>query len=308
MADLGPDRRRHLGHGAGDQPARRPPGPLGRGGRARGAADAAGRVQLRLHGRGHAVRRPRPAGRAPAGARPARAGLGGRERDRRAGHRRRELRPRGRARRAARHRRGRAALDPVRQPRAQGLPVRVRLPGPAGHDHRRPQRLRRPGRRSAARWPGSTRSRPTSSSACPSPASRRRSATPRQSGIPYGAGPGEERVRRPDLHPAEPDHPPARHPAQAQPAARGRARQAGRRWSTTRSCAATRSGRRCGCCARRARSRCTCASRRRRCKWPCFYGIDFATRAELHRQRARRRGHPPLDRRRLARLRLAGRA
>ena len=44
----------------------------------------------------------------------------------------------------------------------------------------------RPGSRSAAGWPASTRPRPTWSSRCPSPARRPRSATPRQSGIPYG--------------------------------------------------------------------------------------------------------------------------
>ncbi len=48
-------------------------------------------------------------------------------------------------------------------------------------------------------------------------------------GHPVRAGPGEERLRRPDLHPAEPDHPPARDPAQAQPAARGHPRPAARR-------------------------------------------------------------------------------
>ena len=46
----------------------------------------------------------------------------------------------------------------------------------------------RPGSRSAAGWPESTRSRPTWSSRCPSRAPRPRSATPRQSGIPYGLG------------------------------------------------------------------------------------------------------------------------
>ena len=37
---------------------------------------------------------------------------------------------------------------------------------------------------------------------------------------PVRPGPGQELLRRTDVHPAEPDHPPARHPAQAQPAAR----------------------------------------------------------------------------------------
>ena len=43
---------------------------------------------------------------------------------------------------------------------------------------------------------------------------------------PVRPGPGQELLRRPDLHPAQPDHPPARHPAQAQPAARRDRRQA----------------------------------------------------------------------------------
>ncbi len=47
-----------------------------------------------------------------------------------------------------------------------------------------------------------------------------------ESGHPLRPGPGQELLRRPDLHRAEPDHPPARHPAQAQPAARGDPRQA----------------------------------------------------------------------------------
>ena len=57
-----------------------------------------GRLLLRLHGRAHPVRRPRPAGHPPAGPRPPRAGLGRGQRDRRPGHRRRQLHPRGRAR------------------------------------------------------------------------------------------------------------------------------------------------------------------------------------------------------------------
>ena len=68
-----------------------------------------GRLLAGLHGRDHAVRRARPAGRPAAGARPARARLGGRHRDRGARHRRRVVRPRGRARRADRDRRARPA-------------------------------------------------------------------------------------------------------------------------------------------------------------------------------------------------------
>ena len=40
------------------------------------------------------------------------------------------------------------------------------------------------------------------------------------SGIPYGQGLVKNSYVGPDVHPAEPDHPPARHPAEAEPAAR----------------------------------------------------------------------------------------
>ena len=69
-----------------------------------------GRLLLRLDERGHALRRPRPAGHPPAGARSPRPRLGRRQRGRRARHHRRQRGPRGRARRDDRHRRGRPAL------------------------------------------------------------------------------------------------------------------------------------------------------------------------------------------------------
>ena len=74
------------------------PRPHHRGGGARAAAHDQGRLLVRLHGRDHAVRRPRPAGHPAAGAGPARERLGGRQRGRRARHRRGPRRPRGRAR------------------------------------------------------------------------------------------------------------------------------------------------------------------------------------------------------------------
>ena len=104
-----------------------------------------GAFSLCLHGRAHALRRPRPAGHPPAGARPSGARLGGGLRDRRPGHLRRQLHPRDRARRDGRHRRERPAQHPLRRGPAQGLRLRVRLPGPPGHRHRRPQRLPLPG-------------------------------------------------------------------------------------------------------------------------------------------------------------------
>ena len=88
-------------------------------------------------------------------------GLGRGQRDRRAGHRRRHAGPRGRARRADRDRRGRGPVPAVRRARAARLPVRVRVPGPAGHHDRRARACRPPGWRSAASWPPSTRSRRT---------------------------------------------------------------------------------------------------------------------------------------------------
>ena len=57
------------------------------------------------------------------------------------------VRPRGRAGRADHHRRARACgRGTFARPQPQRLPVRVRLPGPAGHRHRRPQRAGHPGR------------------------------------------------------------------------------------------------------------------------------------------------------------------
>jgi hypothetical protein len=84
----------------------------------------------------------------------------------------------------------------------------------------RPQRARRARVEIGRQLAASTRSRPTSSSPSRSPAPRRRRLRPGV-GHPLRPGPGEERLRRPHVHPAVADDPPARHPAQAQPAARG---------------------------------------------------------------------------------------
>ena len=89
------------------------------------------------------------------------------------------------------------------------------------------------------------------------------SATRRRVGHPVRAGPGQELLRRPHVHPAVADHPPARHPAQAEPAAKRSSRASASWSSTTRSCAATPSARSSRCCARPAPPRCTCASRAR---------------------------------------------
>ncbi len=111
---------------------------------------------------------------------------------------------------------------------AQGLPVRVRLPRPPRHPHlgpADPQRARRDRPPPGPRLPG--RRRPGH----PRPRVRhpRRHRVRRGQRHPLRHGPGEELLRRPHVHPAEPDHPPARHPAQAEPAARRHRGQAPRR-------------------------------------------------------------------------------
>ncbi len=86
-----------------------------------------------------------------------------------------------------------------------------------------------PRRRSAARWPSRRRSTPTWSSRCRSRARPAAIGFAEQSGIPYGQGLVKNAyVGRTFIQPS-PDDPPARHPAQAQPAARGHPRQAARR-------------------------------------------------------------------------------
>ena len=110
------------------------------------------------------------------------------------------------------------AVAAVRGGRAQGLPVRVRLPGPAGHDDRRPGAARDPrgdraeagGRVPGVSGPGHSRARVRDS---------RRDRLCRGQRHPLRPGPGEELLRRADLHPAEPDHQEAWHQAETQPAA-----------------------------------------------------------------------------------------
>ena len=71
---------------------------------------------------------------------------------------------------------------------AQGLRVRVRLPGPPRHHDRRPQRPLDPRRGRPPAGHASTRSRPTSSSRCPSPGTPAAIGYAEASGIPYGLG------------------------------------------------------------------------------------------------------------------------
>ena len=186
---------------------------------------------------------------------------------------------------------------------AQGLPVRVRLPGPPRHHDRRAQRPRRPASRSDAGSPASTRSTPTWSSRCPESGTPAAIGYAQESGIPFGAGPGQERLRRPHVHPAVADHPAARHPAQAQPAARGhRGQAAGRRRRLDRArqhpararADAARGRRRRGARAHLQPAGEVAVLLRHRLRHPGRAG----------RQRAHGRRDPPVDRRRLARLRL----
>ena len=173
-----------------------------------------------LHGRADALRRARPAGHPPAGARPPEHGwvvasetaaldiVGATFV--------REVEP---GELIAIDEDGRA-LQPVRRGPTQGLPVRVRLRGPARHLDRRPQRAGHPGRRrppARPRAPG--RGRPGH----PDARVRHPGRDRLRRGVRHPVRPGlrEELLRRPHVHPALPDHPPARHPAQAQPAARG---------------------------------------------------------------------------------------
>ena len=97
---------------------------------------------------------------------------------------------------------------------------------------------------------------------------------------PVRPGPGQELLRRPDLHPAQPDDPAARHPAQAEPAAGRHRRQAaggrGRLDRPRQHPAGHRAMlREAGAAEVHVRISSPPVS------WPCFYGIDFASRAEL---------------------------
>ncbi len=128
-----------------------------------------------------------------AGARPARAcrgadRLGGRQRDRGARHRRRRAGARGRGRRDAGHRRRRRPQPPLRARHPARLPLRIRLPRRVPTPPSPAARSTPPGSRSAARSPA--RPPPTADLVIPVPDSGTPAAIgyAEQSGIPYGAG------------------------------------------------------------------------------------------------------------------------
>ena len=147
---------------------------------------------------------------------------------------------------------------------------------------------------------------PTSSSACPTRASPRRSATRPASGVPVRRGAREEPLRGAHVHLAEPDAPPAGHPPQAQSAQARDSRQAPRRRRRLDRARQHHQE------ARRA------AARRRRRRGPHAHHVAAREVAVLlrHRHRLPRpahrvvqvgRGDPRAHRRRLARVPVARR-
>ena len=82
----------------------------------------------------------------------------------------------------------RSIQDHVRPPGQPDVRVRVHLLLPPGQHHRGPARCTRHASRRAASWRRSTPWRPMWSSACRIPAWTPPSATPQESGIPYGIG------------------------------------------------------------------------------------------------------------------------
>ena len=257
-------RRQHHRHRPHHDAARRLARPHPRGHGPGGAAAAAGRVLAGVHGRAHALRGSRPARRPPARARPAGARLGGRV-ARPPPSTSSARRSSARSSRASWSRSTRTACahSVSRRPTPTGCVFEyvylarpdTTIAGRGVHAARVEM-----GRRLAGEHPvEADLVIPTPESGTPGGDRVRRGVR-----HPVRPGPGEERLRRTHLHPAVPDHPPARHPAQAQPAARRHRAASASSWSTTRSSAATPSGRWCGCCARRARPRCTCGSRPRR--------------------------------------------
>ena len=231
--------------------------------------------------RGTLVRVPRPARLPPARARTARRRSGGRVRDVRARPRRRRVRARGRAAASScivdddglhsvqARRAGRAAARSASSSSSTSPAPTRRLDGVEVHGARV-----RMGERLARR----RRSRPTSCCRSPTRARPPRSAS-RARRHPVQRRADQEPLHRPHLHPARPGAARAGHPAEVQPARRGRgqARRRRRRLDRARQhdaadrADALRRGRRRG-----AHPHLVAAGDR-----PCFYGIDLADEDEM---------------------------
>jgi hypothetical protein len=225
-----------------------------------------GRLLLRVHGRARPCT-PRATRRASARSCSApRPRLGGGLRDGRARHRGRELRPRGRAGRVGRIDADGLRSSGSRAEGSQGLRVRVRLPGPPRH-RRSTAASTRPASRWVARSPASTPVEADMVMPTPGVGHPGRDRVRAGVGHPLWPGPGQERLRRADLHPAQQTIRQLGIRLKLNPL---REVIEGKRSSssTTPSCAATPSGPWCGCCARPAPLRCTCGSPRRRCAGP----------------------------------------
>ncbi len=232
--------------------------------------------------------------------------MGRRQRDGRPRHRGRVLRARGRTGRTGRHRRGGTAQQPLRPAGTQGLRLRVRVPGPPGQHHLRPFRARGPGRHRAAAGDRTPRGRRPGH---PGPGVRHPRGGGLRAGVghPLRPGPRQELLRRPDVHPAFPDHPAAGHQAQAEPAARrhpGQAPRGGRRLDRAGQHAA-----RAGAHVARGRRR-RGARQDRLPAGPLALLLRHRLRlpGRADRERDRRGRDSPVHRSRLARLRLTGRA
>ena len=122
------------------------------------------------------------------------------------------------------------------------------------------------------------------------------------SGMPYREGMVPQPVRRPDLHPAVAGAAPAGRDDQAQPAARGRPRQAAdRRRRLDRARHDDQADRR-ACCARPGATEVHVRISAPPIYHPCFYGIDTSIETELIASTHTERRDPRVHRRRFARL------